>query len=40
MLTGEFEEGDVLDEGTVLYTMDSSDASTNFEKAEIAMRCV
>ena len=38
VLTGEFEEGDVLDEGTVLYTMDSSDASTNFEKAEIAMQ--
>ena len=38
VLTGEFEEGDVLDEGTVLYTLDSSDASTNFEKAEIAMQ--
>ncbi len=38
VLTGEFEEGDVLDEGTVLYMLDSSDASTNFEKAEIAMQ--
>ena len=38
VLTGEFEEGDVLDEGTILYTLDSSDASTNFEKAEIAMQ--
>ena len=38
VLTGEFEEGDVLDEGTVLYTLDSSDASTNFVKAEIAMQ--
>ena len=28
----------MLDEGTVLYTLDSSDASTNFEKAEIAMQ--
>ena len=38
VLTCDFEEGDVLDEGTVLYTLDSSDASTNFEKAEIAMQ--
>lgn len=38
VLTGEFEEGDVLDEGSILYTLDSSDASTNFEKAEIAMQ--
>ena len=38
VLTGEFEEGDVLDEGNILYTLDSSDASTNFEKAEIAMQ--
>ena len=38
VLTCDFEEGDVLDEGTILYTLDSSDASTNFEKAEIAMQ--
>lgn len=38
VLTGEFEEGDVLDEGSILYTLDSSNASTNFEKAEIAMQ--
>ena len=38
VLNGEFEEGDVLDEGSILYTLDSSDASTNFEKAEIAMQ--
>ena len=38
VLSGEFEEGDTLDEGTILYTLDSSDASTNFEKAEIAMQ--
>ena len=36
VLTGEFEEGDVVEEGTVLYTIDSSDASTNLEKASIA----
>lgn len=28
----------MLDEGSILYTLDSSDASTNFEKAEIAMQ--
>ncbi len=38
VLTSDFEEGDTLDEGTILYTLDSSDASTNFEKAEIAMQ--
>lgn len=38
ILTSSIEEGDVVEEGTVLYTIDSSDASTNFEKAEIAMQ--
>ena len=38
VLTAEFEEGDVVEEGTVLYTIDSSDASTNLEKAEIALQ--
>ena len=38
VLTCGIEEGDVLEEGTVLYTLDSSDAATNFEKAEIAMQ--
>ena len=38
VLTGEFEEGDVVEEGTVLYTIDSSDASTNLEKASIALQ--
>ena len=38
VLTGEFNEGDTLDEGTVLYTLDSSNAATNYEKAEIAMQ--
>ena len=37
VLTSTIEEGNTVDEGTVLYTIDSSDASTNFEKAEIAM---
>ena len=38
VLTSTMEEGDTVDEGTVLYTIDNSDASTNFEKAEIAMQ--
>ena len=38
VLTGDFEEGDTVEEGTVLYTIDSSDASTNLEKAEIALQ--
>ena len=38
VLTGEFEEGDIVEEGTVLYTIDSSDASTNLEKASIALQ--
>ena len=38
VLTGTIEEGNIVEEGNVLYTIDSSDASTNFEKAEIAMQ--
>ena len=38
VLTGTVEEGDIVEESNVLYTIDSSDASTNFEKAEIAMQ--
>ena len=38
VLTGTIEEGDIVEESDVLYTIDSSDASTNFEKAEIAMQ--
>ena len=38
VLTGTIEEGNIVEESNVLYTIDSSDASTNFEKAEIAMR--
>ena len=37
VLTGTIEEGNIVEESNVLYTIDSSDASTNFEKAEIAM---
>ena len=38
VLTGTIEEGDIVEESNVLYTIDSSDASTNLEKAEIAMQ--
>ena len=38
VLTAVFEEGDTVEEGTILYTIDSSDASTNLEKAEIALQ--
>ena len=38
VLTGTIEEGDIVEESNVLYTIDISDASTNFEKAEIAMQ--
>ena len=38
VLTGTIEEGDIVEESNVLYTIDSSDDSTNFEKAEIAMQ--
>ncbi len=38
ILTSNFEEGDKVEEGDVLYTIDSSDASTNLEKASIALQ--
>ena len=38
ILTSGFEEGDKVEEGDVLYTIDSSDASTNLEKAGIALQ--
>ena len=38
VLTGTIEEGNIVEESNVLYTIGSSDASTNFEKAEIAMQ--
>ena len=37
-LTAALEEGDVVTEGDVLYTIDSSNASTNLQKAEIALQ--
>ena len=38
VLTGEFEEGDIVEEGTVLYTVDSSDATTKVEQASITLQ--
>ena len=38
VLTADFEEGDTVEEGTILYTIDSSNASTNLQKAEIALQ--
>ena len=38
VLTSTIEEGDVVEEGTVLYTVDSSDAATKVEQAEIALQ--
>ena len=37
ILTADFEEGDEVEEGAVLYTIDSSDASTTLEQAEISL---
>ena len=38
ILAAALEEGDVVTEGDVLYTIDSSNASTNLQKAEIALQ--
>ena len=38
VLTSSFEEGDIVEEGTVLYTVDSSDATTKVEQASIALQ--
>ena len=38
ILSSSIEEGDVVEEGTILYTIDSSNASTNLQKAEIALQ--
>ena len=38
VLTADFEVGDTVSKGNVLYTIDSSDASTNLEKASIALQ--
>lgn len=37
ILTAAFEEGDEVEEGTILYTIDSSDASNSLEQAEISL---
>ena len=37
VLTADFEVGDVIEQGTVLYTIDSSDAANSVEKAEISL---
>ena len=37
ILSANFEEGDIVEEGTVLYTIDSSDASSSLEKAQISV---
>ena len=36
ILTADFEEGDIVEEDSILYQVDSSDASTNIEKAQIS----
>ena len=38
VLTSTIEEGDVVDEDTVLYTIDASDATTKAEQASIALQ--
>jgi HlyD family secretion protein len=37
ILTADFEEGDIVEEGTVLYELDSSDASNSIENSEISL---
>ena len=37
MLTADFEVGDTIEKGTVLYTIDSSDVATSVEKAQLAL---
>lgn len=37
VLSANFEEGDTVADGTVLYQIDSSDANTNIEKAQISL---
>ena len=38
VLTSTIEEGDIVEEGTVLYTVDSSDATTKVEQAAITLQ--
>ena len=37
VLTADFEVGDTIEKGTVLYTIDSSDVATGVEKAQLAL---
>ena len=37
ILTADFEEGDRVEEGTVLYTIDASDLSSTLEQAQISL---
>ena len=37
ILTADFEEGDQVEEGTVLYTIDASDLSSTMEQAQISL---
>ncbi len=37
VLTADFEVGDTIEKGTVLYTIDSSDVATSVEKAQFAL---
>ncbi|MBQ7624474.1 MAG: HlyD family efflux transporter periplasmic adaptor subunit [Clostridia bacterium] len=37
ILTAEFEEGDIVEKDTVLYTIDPADASNNIDRAEISL---
>ena len=37
VLTSDFEVGDVIDKGTVLYTIDSSDVSSSIERAQLSL---
>jgi len=37
ILTADFEEGDTVEQGTVLYTIDSSELSSTLEQAEISL---
>jgi HlyD family secretion protein len=36
VLSADFEEGDTVEKDTVLYTIDSSDASSSVEKAQLS----
>ena len=38
VLTADFNVGDTIEKGTVLYTLDSSDAASSVQKAELSLR--